>query len=709
MPGGVGAPFASSRLQASKEESRVEKLKWFEMVQAMKEGKMPTNAQINEFISRMIQSPTIEARKNNMSAEGQQLLADFRALLQTMQNALATKNKDELFQSLVYHLRNIQPASVNKEQLKSLSTGTDTQEVKQEAKSGGQAIMKIARLVATNSSFRNVVNELISIAQEIFGEATTKASGSLKAAGEQLSAKTEQYGDQMQELTQPEKQEEVTEKMKASAQDTQGTKEQTTEAAQRKRQELQQQLQQKASEQAAAAKDYARQKFPPEKVNDLIERLKAALGEVQQHPDYQSAIDSVIGLFNSWSNRAGAITQRTAGMATEAAQQTRGNEAWSQAELELKTILEDWAQGLSLDPLIQTLKNVLDNVRNDQNLRTYKDDVARYLQRLLKEPNYVTDPASTDDGKALIERGREVTEGRYRGDFDALTTEGRRFTQSIAEDPMAKELNERFTRIHQDLWFDKDGHPAFKPQLLNDMRMTLLPAILEQIKFVPIPRIEYSDPQFDVVIENVILAGDTLLPNILEMKMENFTRFSPKTEVTNVDNQTIFVKMHEIHSTVEDVVFYFKRKTGFPKVSDRGVASLYTGGKGVSLALQLTSNSLDPQHTIKVKHCKCHIDNLKVRIHDSKHNLLYKAATPMVMGIVRRQMAKAIEAKIVESINQGDQKITARLYREKELGNVQSRRARPGLFSTGIAMMNAQLRKRAQTSREKKRTSRVTA
>lgn len=64
-----------------------------------------------------------------------------------------------------------------------------------------------------------------------------------------------------------------------------------------------------------------------------------------------------------------------------------------------------------------------------------------------------------------------------------------------------------------------DGNTAFKPNLLTDMRLTLIPAAMELIKFIPVPAIEYSDREFDVAVENVVLPGDTLLPGFVEVKV----------------------------------------------------------------------------------------------------------------------------------------------------------------------------------------------
>ena len=51
------------------------------------------------------------------------------------------------------------------------------------------------------------------------------------------------------------------------------------------------------------------------------------------------------------------------------------------------------------------------------------------------------------------------------------------------------------------------------------MRMVLPATILEFIQFLRVPRIEYSDNQVDLALDNVVLPGDTLLPGNLEIKV----------------------------------------------------------------------------------------------------------------------------------------------------------------------------------------------
>lgn len=255
--------------------------------------------------------------------------------------------------------------------------------------------------------------------------------------------------------------------------------------------------------------------------------------------------------------------------------------------------------------------------------------------------------------------------------------------------------------------------------------MTLLPAFIDEIKYIPIPRIEYSDPQFDIVIENLILSGDTLLPNLVETKIDSFNSFSLKTDTeSKPGHQSLFVRMNEIQADISDVVFFYKKKTGFPKLSDRGVASVTIGGKGISVAVRVQSVTDNPAKTFKVSYCKCNVNNIKIKINDSNHDMLYKTIRPLVIGQIRKQIARGIEGKIIESLNQLDQKVTKSMVNfNQQLQNkayealpdsekmtqrpptVSQARSRPGLFSTLVAIMNRNIKTKVEKRNARKRSS----
>ncbi|KAL0083046.1 hypothetical protein J3Q64DRAFT_1850228 [Phycomyces blakesleeanus] len=876
-------PASHSPTSGAKERARTDTLKMIGIVQNMRQGRLPHNTEIDSFLERLINSPSIHSRQHLMSPDGKRLLRDFQELVTTIRKAVAVKNKNELFQSFVYHLHAMDNP-VTKDQLSiNRPNGTENQTFKNEAKQGANATIRIAKLVLLNGEFRDVLNELIAIVQEVFGDAANKASESLQQAGNNLNSQAQHLGDRAQEMADPDRQNRVINKAMTNLDNhlepntrydqneysrnndysdnnnnrnfgqnnrdydqnnqryltkenepsvgrhshhntidgngangalnqdyprhensisknvaaavlgegnhhnhnnhnldhdhdhslthnhhhdglhqnlspryddndsiygnsnniNSGTRnfdndsERAIYNGKQYKNNLKQQTsqkgrqyQQQALEQARLhherSKQYARDKFPPEKVDDIIRRLKVVLAEVQRNPDYQYAINTILRLFSTWSHRAMDMSQETAKTTAGTGQTFRSDKNWSQAEQEIKTIIEAWAQGKSLDHLVHSVRDIISDIKNDPALRKYYDEVIFYIHRLLKEPAYVVEDRSTEDGRALIETGRNFTQHRYRNHTNALMDEIRSYTRAMAKDPISMELHLRTKAIHQDLWFDEQGNPAFKPQLINDMRLTLLPALFEQIKYVPIPRIEYSDKQFDVVVENVILAGDTLLPNFFDVKLESYSKFSPSEDTKDTGRQSVFIKMSEIQAVIEDVVFSYNKKSGFPKLSDRGIAALEIGGKGIDVSLKLTSTN-DPKHMYKVNSCRCRIDNLKVTVKDSNHDLMYKAMHPMVIGIVRKQIARAIENKIIELLELGDQKLTASIWRvhneieakNAELARETARRngvapkpiarttTRPGLFATLVASVNKNIKTRSYERSNRKREKKL--
>lgn len=67
----------------------------------------------------------------------------------------------------------------------------------------------------------------------------------------------------------------------------------------------------------------------------------------------------------------------------------------------------------------------------------------------------------------------------------------------------------------------RNGIATLKPHLLDDFKMTLLPALIEQIKYVPLPPFTIRESKENtMVISNMVLSGDTLMPETIELKVK---------------------------------------------------------------------------------------------------------------------------------------------------------------------------------------------
>jgi hypothetical protein len=107
--------------------------------------------------------------------------------------------------------------------------------------------------------------------------------------------------------------------------------------------------------------------------------------------------------------------------------------------------------------------------------------------------------------------------------------------------------------------------------------------IFYKIRYIPIPRIEYTDDSLDLVVENLTLEGRNLFPNIIEMEAHNFIKFSPYESITDDFNHHMTFSLHQMQADMKNVAFYYRKKTGIPKMSDSGLADVLLGGEGLSV------------------------------------------------------------------------------------------------------------------------------
>ena len=102
--------------------------------------------------------------------------------------------------------------------------------------------------------------------------------------------------------------------------------------------------------------------------NEIINKLKEILITVQKNPEYQEAMSTLMSLFSTWGNRlkTGQMDRRRSSAVPVPEQKEYYK---STAAHEAKTIIEDWAQGRSLDPVLRQFSEVSNKLKQDDTLK----------------------------------------------------------------------------------------------------------------------------------------------------------------------------------------------------------------------------------------------------------------------------------------------------------------------------------------------------
>ncbi|KAF9901849.1 hypothetical protein EC991_005607 [Linnemannia zychae] len=675
--------------QQLKEVDRNQKFKLFECLQALVKGRLPTNDQIDNFLG-IAQSPSsLDSRAHMLSADGQSLYKDFQELMRTTRGIVYEKNEQELFQNFIYHCTQASD-SVGAQHVHApdMSVGVTSSKAKKEGKETLDNMVSVAKLVTTNADFRNILHELLMLAKEIFSEGTEKAAQTATLAAEELSSKVNEAsfratnaaqtgGSKLQDGIQ--KATDMVQNLIGSAkEDPLGTALETreelieqsntsTDLAQKRTAEMKKTLakqteefkamaQVRATQAQEDAKIYANSKMPVEKRHALTERLKAIIGQIQADPQYQNAIRSILNLVGTWRQRAQQPANNIS-VETNKVIQDPNVEA---AILEFKVILQRWAQGYGLDPIIDHIQNMWMKTTADPELNQFANNVSRFMTRAVCEPNYVTSQNINADAEVLIDHGRALLNDKYKPDTEAILDEGQIFLEKLNTDPKSKEVAANFQKFAKHLFYDDHGKLKFKPHLFDDFRYVVMPAMLESFQFIPVPRIEYSDMKVDLMFDNMILTSTDLLPRLVEVNMNNQLRMVPRGAPKNdrfkdANKHDFNMIIKGLEANIRDVDYFIRTKEGF-RFKDQGIADILIHKKGLDVKImgRKTPDTVEVPSLITIEHVKVKIHSLTIKMRNSEHPAMYALAQPFIKTVVKKAVAHALETQIKQALTSGD-------------------------------------------------------
>jgi len=103
---------------------------------------------------------------------------------------------------------------------------------------------------------------------------------------------------------------------------------------------------------------------------------------------------------------------------------------------EFRTLLERFANGMSLDTVSRAVDDLIDDARGDDALREWFSAVDTYLRRVLLEPGYVLEPDCNNHANRLRETGRQFYDDKYRDHFNNLFDSIGTWFKAFGDDPV---------------------------------------------------------------------------------------------------------------------------------------------------------------------------------------------------------------------------------------------------------------------------------
>lgn len=119
----------------------------------------------------------------------------------------------------------------------------------------------------------------------------------------------------------------------------------------------------------------------------------------------------------------------------------------------------------------------------------------------------------------------QPSQGKYKAHFDAVFDGSNEWLTGWEQNAENERLAQAFRRATTSLLFTSDGRITFKSDVWGDLRRVIIPALIDKVGYVPIPRIEYTDDTLDLVVENLTLSGRNLIPSDVAIEVHNYVKF----------------------------------------------------------------------------------------------------------------------------------------------------------------------------------------
>ncbi|KAJ5281194.1 hypothetical protein N7478_006566 [Penicillium angulare] len=608
------------------------------------------NKQCDIALNSALNSKALSSPPADLSEDGKVLVKDLRNVIDQAKKLLLTKNEGELLQDFIWQAQQITAADA-----KTPKVGVTKDSAKQDGEKTVQGLKTLGTLLITNGEFRKILSDATVLLKDIAADASQKAANQVRPSEEQLA----QIDSPAEENVWHEKPNVSKDDLKNRFKKNKGDKAslpsgsiaetaetaETGDAASVTPSEMS-----RTKKLANQTKEYLSDKIPKERRDQTIWRLKKMIIEIQGHADYQQAVETLLDLAEKYAGHAQDTTTQSGGAVSD----IRGTDSVKAVEYNLRTLIERFANNTSLSDFFDSLNNIYKDADQDPELRGWFKNIDTYIRKCLREQGFIMEEEANKEWNTLYDKGRYLIRERYRSHSDRIVDEIKFLAEQFDKDPLNKALAESVQKLFLDLGRDSGGKVTFKKHLLTDLRDIILPGIFENVRYVPIPRIEVSDPMVDVVVENLVIESDNLMPNVVEFGSDNYFRWGRK-KITNKRDNKIMISMSGIQADFRDVSYYIKKKQGFPSITDTGIMDLLLHGEGFSVKIAAsTVDKKDKQHFIKLDKVSVNVKNLDIKLKKSSHKVLFSTFKPMLFRVVRPALEKVVEAQIREAFQKGD-------------------------------------------------------
>ena len=386
----------------------------------------------------------------------------------------------------------------------------------------------------------------------------------------------------------------------------------------------------------------------------LLNRLKLAVTKLRKRNDYSDSVSTIGLLIKRYTLAYSRAADRTV---SSVQNDVYTNDELDRAARNFWSLLTSFGDRKEWDVLESKLKKVMEHSQKDPEFEDLMTNVGESLQKMLTDPDFFD--SAEQKVQELRERSQEVgTESSLRQDVDDLLVQSRKTFRSVLNDPSIHSLITTSTNIISIL---SPINAKTNPDLIDDSLHVFIPLLIKAIQYVPIPRVEISVPELDLLLENLIIEPGRTINNTsflpYKLRIETYNDLEirkAKFRTTSSVSSLVTIKVDGLSFRADEIGFWMRAHSTFLRLADEGITSFQLDERGIDIHFDVEIGEEKLEKILTLKAVRVHIHKLSYTLRKSKLSWLAWLSKPLLRPLLRKtieqQLATAI-AGVIHATN----------------------------------------------------------
>ncbi|GAA5865650.1 hypothetical protein JCM8547_007676, partial [Rhodosporidiobolus lusitaniae] len=325
-----------------------------------------------------------------------------------------------------------------------------------------------------------------------------------------------------------------------------------------------------------------------------------------------------------------------------------------------------------LDPALQAADALYKDIKADERVQQVWKEFDLLIQRSIDEPSYATSSKASRRFENIYDRARAIVDSNadWKRDANAFATETQKLLDHAANDKALVAVGDAFEDLGDSLaLFGKTGYNLIgvnAGDFWHDISSVFLPRLLSTLKQVPLPRVEFSSEDVDLIIDNVKFEAASFVPDAAHFK--NTTELSTKKGYAAYASEfatTTTLAFAGLRMQATNISYYVKKKTGWIGLEDSGLLDIFIGdaknpkaedGLDVTLVLSNATEE-DAESYFKLEKVNVDLTGFSLGIRNSTHPIRNWLARGAVATFMEQKVKEALEEYIAVGFRELDKQV----------------------------------------------------